>query len=117
MSGIRPSNPELLTDMDVDGSYFQCCGDEDLVFLRCPACGHIMVLCYECDTLYPTLADTSTQEGLGLTSETDRVVCPACEVAFEHFYFLQQPYVDAYLPTAQQVKDAGFGHLLAAHRR
>ena len=117
MSRIGPSNPELLTDLDVDYSYFRCCGDEDLVFLRCPACGHIMVFCYECDTMYPALADTSIRDGLGLTRETARVVCPACKVAFQHYYFLQQPYVDLYLPTAQQVKDAGFGHLLAAHRR
>jgi hypothetical protein len=76
-----------------------------------------MVFCYECDTLYPNLADTSTTAQLGLTREADRVVCPACHVAFQHYYFLQPPYVDSYLPTAQQVKDAGFGHLLAAHRR
>src|SRR5512140_770299 len=98
MSHIRPSNPELLTDLDVDYTHFHCCGDEDLVFLRCPPCGHIMVFCYECDTLYPNLADTSTRSGLGLTSPTDRVVCPACSVAFEHYGFLMPEHVASYLP-------------------
>lgn len=34
VSGIKPTNPTLLTDLDVEYSYFDCCGDEDLVFLR-----------------------------------------------------------------------------------
>jgi hypothetical protein len=117
LSQIRPSNPDLLTDLDVDYTHFHCCGDEDLVFLRCPRCGHMMVFCYECDTLYPDLSDTSTQGAIGLTAPTDRVVCSACSVAFEHHGFLMPEHVDSYLPTAQQVRDAGFGHLLAAHRR
>jgi len=117
MSVIRPSNPELLTDLDVEYLHFHCCGDEDLVFLRCPACGHIMVFCYECDTLFPNLADTSKRHGLALTSEADRVVCPACGVAFKDYYFLRAENVDRYLPTARQVQEAGFGHLLSTHRR
>ena len=117
MSNIRPSNPELLTDLDVEYSQFHCCGDEDLVFLRCPACGHIMVLCYECDTLFPDLADTSTTNALALTTETDRVVCPACSERFEDHCFLGPENVDKYLPSAKQVREAGFAHLLSARLR
>jgi hypothetical protein len=110
---IRPANPDLLTDTDVDYLRFHCCGDEDLVFLRCPACGHIMVFCYECDTLYPDLAQTSTHSRIGLTRVEDRLVCPACHVAFEDYGFLGPENVDKYLPTAAQVRAAGFGHLLS----
>jgi hypothetical protein len=110
---VRPSNPELLTERDVRGSWFHCCGDEDLVFLRCPSCAHIMVFCYECDTIYPDLADTSQSRGLTLTSSDDRFQCPRCCRPFEDPQFLAPENVDKYLPTARQVSEAGFGQLLA----
>ena len=118
MSGIEPRDPRLLTDLDVDYGPFHCCGDEDLVFLKCPACAHLMVFCYECDTLYPDLADPAVGHAVHLSREdTDRLVCPACGEPFEDFYFLMAPHVDKYLPTAGDVIAAGFGHLLSAERR
>jgi len=116
MSLIRPSNPDLLTDLDVEYSHFHCCGDEDLVFLRCPDCGHIMVFCYECDTLFPDLAHTETSQGLSLTSEAHRVACSVCGAEFKDRYFLRPENVERYLPTANQVREAGFGHLLSKRR-
>jgi hypothetical protein len=116
MNAVPPANPELPTGLDVDPARFHCCGDEDLVFLRCPACGHIMVFCYECDTLFPDLADPARARGLVLTSESDRVVCPACARPFEDAGFLRPENVGKYLPTAGQVRAAGFAHLLSARR-
>lgn len=117
MSAIVTENPDLLTDLDVAYSQFHCCGDEDLVFVRCPACGHLMVLCCECDTLYADLASLQTQSVFARSAESERPLCPRCQVPFAHDGFLSPPHVDRYLATARQVDGAGFGHLLAPHRR
>lgn len=109
MSDIRPQNPELLTDDDVNYEPFHCCRDEDLVFIKCADCRHVMVFCYECDTLYPNLADLTIREGVELTRTTDRVTCPRCGVRFADYRFL----VDKYLVTAAEVIAAGYGHLLS----
>jgi hypothetical protein len=117
MSNIQPKDPRLLTDRDVNYEPFHCCGDEDLVFIKCARCAHLMVFCYECDTLYPDLTDTTKQQQMPHTRESDRLICPNCNQPFPDFYFLMQPYVDKYLVTAEEVMSRGFGHLLAEHRR
>lgn len=117
MSYIQPLNPRLLTDLDVNYVPFHCCGDEDLVFLKCPRCSHLMIFCYECDTLYPDLMNPETKMGVALTSESDRLVCPNCHEPFEDYYFLRRPNVDKYLVTAEEVTSRGFAHLLAHDRR
>ena len=109
MSDIKPQNPELLTDSDVNYDAFHCCGDEDLVFIKCPDCRYVMVFCYECDTLYPDLSDTTVQEGVPLTRSTDRVTCPKCKVRFADYHFL----VDRYLCTAAEIRAAGHERLLS----
>jgi hypothetical protein len=113
VSHIEPRQPGLLTDLDVNYEPFRCCGDEDLVFIKCPACQHLMVFCYECDTLCPDLSDPAKASGLTLIGGEYRVVCPLCGKAFEDSAFLMQPYVDKYLVTAEEVVGRGFGHLLA----
>ncbi len=55
MTDIKPPDGNLLTDRDVDYALFRCCGDEDLIFLRCPKCGHIWVECYECSNWFVDL--------------------------------------------------------------
>jgi hypothetical protein len=46
---------KFIQESDLDFSYLHCSGDEDLhPFCCCPRCGHIMVFCSECDTLYST---------------------------------------------------------------
>jgi hypothetical protein len=114
---IKPRNPRLLTNRDVNWDPFHCCGNEDLVFLKCPRCAHLMVFCYECDTLYPDLHDVTQQQPLRLTEITHRVVCPACLQPFDDFYFLRQPHVDKYLPTLEDIVSGGFAHLLSPERR
>ena len=117
MSHIKSRNPALLTDSDVDYANFSCCGDEDLVFLRCPACGHLSVQCYECETWYVDLADTSRMESSFLSGGDERLACSSCGVPFEDFCYLMEGVVDKYLPTAGQVIDAGYGRHLARHLR
>lgn len=52
-----PPDEDFVEERDLDPGPFHCCGDEDLLPFRCIACRHLMVLCYECDTLYPDLRD------------------------------------------------------------
>ena len=108
---------QTVEEHDLDFRHFRCCGDEDLYPFGCPRCGRLMVFCYECDTLFPDLTQTTVCRGLTLTSETDRVVCPTCGVAFKDYYFLRPENVERYLPTAGQVRDAGFGYLLSQRPR
>ncbi len=117
MSNIQPKDPRLLTDRDVNYEPFHCCGDEDLVFIKCPNCSHLMVFCYECDTLYPDLTNPTQQQQVPMTRESDRLICPNCGQPFPDFYFLMQPYIDKYLVTREEVVSRGFAHLLAASKR
>jgi hypothetical protein len=117
MADIRPQNLALLTDDDVEYANFKCCGDEDLVFLRCPPCGHISVLCYECDTWYINLDKINEIRTTFLSDVNQRLRCSHCDHPFEDFYFLKEKIVDKYLPTAKQVIDAGYGRHLASHFR
>jgi len=113
MSSIKSLDPSLLTDTDVEYAHFKCCGDEDLVFLRCPACVHIWVECYECNTWYTDLNDLSKTESAFLLDATEREKCPRCRTPFEDFYYLMEGFVEKYLPTADQVIEAGHGRYLS----
>lgn len=117
MADIKPRNPALLTDDDVEYAHFKCCGDEDLVFLRCPSCGHIWVQCYECDTWYTDLSDLAKVASAFLSNVNERVNCPSCHKPFDDFCYLMEGFVDKYLPTAEQVISAGHGQHLARHLR
>jgi hypothetical protein len=117
VANIKPRDPSLLTDDDVEYVHFKCCGDEDLVFLRCPSCGHIWVQCYECDTWYTDLHDLRKTDSSFLSGASERVRCPHCSEPFADFHYLMEGFVDKYLPTAQQVIEAGFGKHLARHQR
>ena len=117
MSDISPGNPELLTEQDIEYAHFKCCGDEDLVFLRCSACGHIWVQCYECDTWYVNLSDLCEMESALINSTSERLSCPCCHKPFDDFAYLSQEHVEKYLPTAQQVIEKGFGKHLSVSLR
>jgi len=113
MSAIKPSRSDLLTDEDVEYSFFDCCGDEDLVFLRCASCAHIWIECYECSTWYTDLADLSCTASSFVADPDDRVACPECQRRFPDFHYLMADHVDAYLATAEQVIGAGYGRFLS----
>ncbi|MCB0066735.1 MAG: hypothetical protein KDD77_06280 [Caldilineaceae bacterium] len=74
MSRIEPRQPGLLTDLDVNYEPFRCCGDENLVFIKCPAGRHLMVFCYEGDTLYPDLSDLARVAGPTVVGGEGRAV-------------------------------------------
>ena len=117
MPDIKPRDPLLLTDEDVEYAHFHCCGDEDLVFLRCPACGYVWVQCYECETWFPDLDDPTQQTSSYTSGDGAPPACPRCRVPFADRFYLKHGIVDTYLPTAQQVVRAGFGeHLSQALR-
>ena len=99
--------------LDTREAPFKCCGNEELVILRCPACAHLMVFCTECNTLYPDARDPARRETVRLTRPGDRLTCPSCAVPFEDRAFLTPPHVDKYRATAEQVIAAGLGDLLA----
>jgi hypothetical protein len=117
MTGINPRDPSLLTDEDVEYAHFKCCGDEDLVFLRCPSCGHIWVQCYECETWFTDLNDLTKTASAFLSTEAEHLNCPKCMTPFEDYFHLMEGFVDKYLPSAPQVIEAGFGKHLARHLR
>ena len=112
MSQIQPNNPELLTDDAVDHSQIQCCGDENLVFLKCPHCGHIWIECYECSTWFTDLGNLESRQSCYLGHDDQRVQCPLCNKPFEDFHYLENGTCDAYLPTLQEVQDAGWTDFL-----
>jgi len=114
---LHPHDPRLLTDQDVDYGAFRCCGDEDLVFLRCKHCGHVWVECYECSTWYVDLNDLSKTASSFLSSTDERLACPACRRRFVDFEYLDPAKVDHCLATEQQVVDAGHERFLAPHLR
>jgi hypothetical protein len=116
MPDIQPTNPLLLNDQDVEYAHFKCCRDEDLVFLRCSSCAHIWVGCYECDTWYVDLADISNIQHPDPAADS-RVKCPRCAKPFEDIQYLSAEVVDKYLPTADQVVEAGYARHLAQHLR
>ena len=116
MSHIKPRDSQLLTDEDVEYAHFNCCGDEDLVFLRCPDCGHIWMNCYECDTWYTDLSDLQKRASPSSGAEP-RPRCPRCRKQFADVFYLQEGIVDKYLPSAAQVIAAGFDKYLSPHQR
>jgi hypothetical protein len=113
MTDIKPRDLSLLTDDDVEYAHFKCCEDEDLVFLHCSSCGHIWVLCYECETCYTDLRDLTRTECC-MSEQVNN--CPHCGKPFAELHYLTEVFVDKYLPTAQQVIDAGLAkHLREKH--
>lgn len=117
MSSIKSRNRRLLANLDVDHTPFECCGNEDLIFLRCVHCEHVWVECYECSTWFVDLNDLSKQQSSFLSDVNARLSCPACSASFADFFYLKEGVVDRYLATAEQVAEAGFGRFLAPHLR
>lgn len=117
MSEIKPNDANLLTETDVDYSRFSCCGDEDLVFLRCKHCGHIWVECYECSTWYVDLHNLDSRQQCFLTSEDQRLACPTCDQQFEDSLYLADDNCHNYLPTREQVVSAGLTHFLSDEQK
>jgi len=67
--------------LNTDG--FDCCGDENLFPIQCSECGHLCVLCYECDTLYADLKKLSDRDRI----VSAPLVCPTCDREFPNNIF------------------------------
>jgi hypothetical protein len=108
---LEPTVPErLVEERDLNFAAFRCCGDEDLHPFRCPACGRVMVFCYECDTLYHDLNDLDQQDTPVNSFDPSAPIfaCRACGYEFEYFFMRNERYavpLNAWL-------GAGLGHLL-----
>ena len=71
---MTADRPAWVIEQSLETSAFTCCTDQDLLPFKCASCHHPFVLCYECDTLYAHLPDTSRQEPF--TAEAR--ACPSC---------------------------------------
>jgi len=98
-------NYEVIQDWDLESSHFlQCCdGNGDSFPFKCSVCGHIMVFCYECDTLYPDLKNTTIMQ-----LHIGHFSCPQCNHEFEDD-FMKNP---VYYVTPTEWKQAGYESLL-----
>jgi hypothetical protein len=99
----------FVTDTSINYDYFHCCGDEDLYPFKCSRCGHVMVFCYECDTLYPNLLNLSQKHHPNaFDPKMPSHSCPSCGYLFE-YYFMKN---EEYKVTVHEWAQAGFQHLL-----
>lgn len=89
--GIRPPTWQLQSQ---HCSY--CGGDGELVFLRCPDCRTIVLICVECGTAY-SIQDKRMGPEVGDTSGATR--CRSCGGAFHH---------DFPPATAKEIQSLGF---------
>jgi hypothetical protein len=101
---------DFIEESDLDFRGFRCCGDEDLYPLGCPACGYIMVFCYECDTLYADLGDLAEQstEINHFDSSLPSFDCPRCGYGFAYFFVRD----GLYKVERERWLSAGLRHLL-----
>lgn len=91
----------------LDFAKFNCCGDEDLFPFSCNACKHVMVFCYECDTLYGNLNTLDKQDfPVNYFDPLSPIFeCPNCQNQFE-YQFMQNPEyrceLDAWIKAGHQ---------------
>lgn len=102
---LRPlaDDEAFIVEADLVAERFHCCGDEDLLPFRCRGCDRLMVLCYECDTLYPDL------HGLNVRAAWP-APCPTCGASTEGAH---DPIHRSRRPAW---KEAGLEHLLRVER-
>ncbi len=100
----------FVTETSLNYDHFHCCGDEDLYPFKCSQCGHIMVFCYECDTLYPDLSDPSQHHPCTLSPGEPVFSCPSCSHPFE-VHFMQN---NEYKVSIHEWLNAGFQQLLSS---
>jgi hypothetical protein len=99
-----------IEEQNLDFSKFSCCGDEDLYPLWCSECHHMMVFCYECDTLYIDLKYLN-KKGRDINHfEPDKAAfsCPSCGHSFEYHFMTNNIYK---VPVEEWIK-AGHDNLL-----
>jgi len=100
--------PSWVIEQTLDRSKFNCCGNEKPFPFKCNGCGHVMVLCCECDTLYQGLPDAD-QRTVPDWNEWD---CPACNAKLPDT-FMSLP---GYRITFDEWSELGLDSFLAVPR-
>ena len=78
---LPAEKPSWVIEQVVDPAGFDCCGDQDLFPFKCASCGHPLVVCYECDTLYAGLPDVAVSAPFSWAkSDGTGSRCPSCTV-------------------------------------
>src|SRR3954454_3864062 len=110
MSWLEGEAMPNVEESDLDFSRFHCCGDEDLYPFGCPACGRLMVFCYECDTLYSDLSDLADRgtEVNNFDPNQPVFACPQCGHRFAYFFIRD----GLHKVERERWLTAGLGHLL-----
>lgn len=100
---------EVVTETDLKGELFRCCGNENLDPIGCPQCGRPMVYCHECESLFGDLTNlTGCFLSVNCSDPTrPRFSCPSCGFTFPYRYWEQK-----YPIARERWTAAGFGHLL-----
>ena len=73
-----------------------------------------MVFCYECDTLYSDLDDTTKNNEVAINNfDPNKPIfsCPKCHHEFE-YYFMKNPI---YSVSRDEWLNSGYGYLLASN--
>jgi hypothetical protein len=105
---------QVVEEADLDFIHFHCCGDEDLYPFGCPNCDHLMVFCYECDTLYHDLKNLALHSrDINCFVPTKPIFTCNCGKEFEYFFIRDGLYK---VPLAKWLA-AGFGNLLEGSGR
>ena len=96
--------PSWVTEQCLKWDAFDCCGDADLLPFKCAGCQRLLVLCYECETLYCDLTDLTQRRFPNL----DNYSCPQCDVEFGDIF-----RAESHRSTFADWRAANLDHLIA----
>ena len=102
---------DTLRATDLDSDRFQCCPNVDPRPFKCASCGHPMVYCDECDSVFLELRASgalAVTNANALDPARPALACPACGTSVE-WTFRRNP---AYDITREEWLRAGLGQLL-----
>jgi hypothetical protein len=101
-SHVVTDDANAVTDVDINHDAIHCCGNEDLVIVRCPACRQLWIYCAADDVCHVDLQTTARK-----LDATRGDKCPSCGTA-THLHEAIAPL----LPTRDEVVAAGLERYL-----
>jgi hypothetical protein len=103
---MTPELPAWVIPQVLDAGAFACCTNQDPFPFKCASCGRPVVLCCECDTLFPDLAN------LEVSGSFDRNThrCHDCGAALGADFMQSPANRNSYAEWSRH----GLGHLLTA---
>jgi hypothetical protein len=77
---------------EFDAFFYRCCANQELVSFICPSCRRHMIICNECDTLFPDPSKNRQFGGSMNLSDYSKpmFLCPNCGYAIS-FNFRREP--------------------------